>query len=66
MKVKSRKVNEIEREKKRQEYEKRDKEFEQQEKLQEYIGEIELCNQLIQYLNNIKDDWNRANEATQN
>lgn len=62
MKVKSRKVNEIDREKRRQEYEQKDKEYEKQEKLQKYIGEIELCNQLIQYLNNVKADFNRTEE----
>ena len=66
MKVKSRKVNEIEREKKRQEYEKKEKQYEQKEKLEKYIGEIELCNILISYLNTIKEDWNRANQASQN
>jgi hypothetical protein len=62
MKVKNRKINDIEREKRRLEYEQKDKEYEKQEKLQKYIGEIELCNQLIQYLNNLKADNNRTEE----
>jgi hypothetical protein len=40
MKVKSRKINDLERDKRRAEYEQKDKEYEKQEKLQKYIGEI--------------------------
>lgn len=54
--MKRRKVNDKEREAKKAEYEKRDQEREKEEKLRQYIGEIELINQLITYLNNLKSD----------
>jgi cbb3-type cytochrome oxidase cytochrome c subunit len=54
--VKRRKVQDKERESKKAEYEKRDQEREKEEKLRQYLGEIELINQLITYLNNLKSD----------
>jgi hypothetical protein len=63
MKVKTRKVNEVERERKRLMYEEKDKEREKEEQLQKYIGEIELCNILISYLQNIQQEQSKSNAA---
>lgn len=60
--VKNRKIAEKEREAKKAEYEKRDKEREKEAQLQRYIGEIELINFLITYLNNLKGDTVKAAE----
>ena len=34
--------------------------------MSKYIKEIELCNFLIQYLNNIKEEYNKANNNNKN
>lgn len=60
--VKAKKAGAKERELKRAEYEKKDKEREKEEQLKKYLGEIELINFLITYLNNIKADTAKIEE----
>lgn len=60
--VKAKKIGAKERELKRAEYEKKDKEREKEEQLKKYLGEIELINFLITYLNNIKADTAKTEE----
>ena len=60
--VKAKKMGAKERELKRAEYEKKDKEREKEEQLKKYLGEIELINFLITYLNNIKADTAKTEE----
>lgn len=60
MKVKARKINEKDREERRKFAEQRDKEREKENQLLKYIGEIEQCNELISYLQGLKDDANSS------
>jgi hypothetical protein len=60
--VKARKVNDKERESRKAEYEKRDQERDREDQLKKYLGEIELINFLINYLNNLRADSVKVEE----
>lgn len=60
--VKNRKIGDKEREVRKAEYEKRDKEREKEEQLKKYLGEIELINFLINYLNGLKGEKGKVEE----
>ena len=61
--VKKRKVDDIQRQKRRAEYEARDREREREEQMKKYLKEIESCNFLINYLKDLqKEDQKEAVE----
>ena len=65
-KVQKRKIEQIEREKRKAAYEQREKEKEKEEAMKKYLKEVETCNVLINYLLELqKGSSNQAKEETQ-
>lgn len=63
--VQKRKIDDIERDKRRAIYEQKEKERDKEEQMKKYLKEIEICTTLIAYLNELKKSQNEDGKEEQ-